>query len=284
MPGWDGSRKGIVAPGRMYGRALLLNFRKNSNMYHVSALLILSDDAPQGLLSSLQTAYPGACKMALRVSSTPFVTGRPFTLLRDGNVHSSGAVGLAILKATPSLRTTFDGLHPLSPVMKVTAAEGNLIHTLNDGNPSQLLLDAIRSTGLYGENAKEDNFVLGVSTSPEVLHQRAFRITSGDPKRGTLALETDATITEGLFVQFFKSSTPSDVAQPDRTPSISFMTTSDAAGTRAQDGHAGSVDVESVRIIEGAFVAGSENGWTVAQADEEAWACSVPGASTSVAW
>ncbi|KZV66229.1 hypothetical protein PENSPDRAFT_97911 [Peniophora sp. CONT] len=251
---------------------------------YVSALVMFSDDAPQGLLSALKAAYPETYKMALRASSTPFVTGRPFTLLRDDEVHSSGAMGFALLKSKPSFSTGFAGLRPLSPSMKVTAAEGNLIHTLNDSNPSQLLLDAIRAAGLYGDGAKEDRFVLGVSTSAESIHERAFRITSGDPKRGTLALETDATIAENSFVQFFKSSPPTDVARPSETPSISFMTTSDVPGMPLQNSSENSMDVESVRIFDASFVAGSENGWTVAQASEEVWACSVPGASASMTW
>jgi hypothetical protein len=44
----------------------------------------------------------------------------------------------------------------------INRAEGNLIHTLDGKNPSQLLLAAIKSSQINGEDAKEDSFYLGV--------------------------------------------------------------------------------------------------------------------------
>ena len=58
---------------------------------------------------------------------------------------------------------------------------------------------------------------------------------------------------------------------PADSPSISFMTTSDAAATPSERSHEDSMDVESVHIFDGSFIVGSENGWTVAQPGEEAW-------------
>ncbi|KAH9956222.1 hypothetical protein BGW80DRAFT_1389946, partial [Lactifluus volemus] len=73
----------------------------------VHTIITLTDNAPQGLNKSL-SSFPHATKirsplrLGLFGSSTPFVTRRPYTLLYNGSVNSSGAVGIA-LSAGPRL-------------------------------------------------------------------------------------------------------------------------------------------------------------------------------------
>lgn len=43
-------------------------------------------------------------------SPTPFITGHPFTLLRNGKLQDSGAVGLALQTAPVKRDLNFDGL------------------------------------------------------------------------------------------------------------------------------------------------------------------------------
>ncbi|KAH9954528.1 hypothetical protein BGW80DRAFT_1401052 [Lactifluus volemus] len=57
-------------------------------------------------------------------SSTPFVTGRPYTLLYGRLVNSSRAVGIALSAGPrPTLQTTFHGLRAITEPLKVTRYE-----------------------------------------------------------------------------------------------------------------------------------------------------------------
>lgn len=93
--------------------------------------------------------------------------------------------------------------NPLSP-----SSQGNLVHTLNNANPSKLLTSAItsRSKTRTMVNSKEEDFYLGLlaedrqvgavlpvvassrSTVPQSF-EKIYTITSGDPSRGSLALD-----------------------------------------------------------------------------------------------
>ena len=60
-------------------------------------------------------------KLGLFASSTPFVTGRPYTLIFNGSVKSSGAVGLALSAGPrPVPKTAFPGQRAISAPLKVT--------------------------------------------------------------------------------------------------------------------------------------------------------------------
>ena len=60
-------------------------------------------------------------KLGLFASSTPFVTGRPYTLIFNGSVKSSGAVGLALSGGSrPLAETAFPGLRAITGPLKVT--------------------------------------------------------------------------------------------------------------------------------------------------------------------
>jgi hypothetical protein len=58
--------------------------------------------------------------MGLIGSSTPFVTGRPVTLLQNSSVLSEGAVGFAVRVPFSIPREIFQGLEPISDVLVVT--------------------------------------------------------------------------------------------------------------------------------------------------------------------
>ena len=60
-------------------------------------------------------------KLGLFASSTPFVMGRPYTLIFNGSVKSFGAVGLALSAGPrPVPKTVFPGLRAISAPLKVT--------------------------------------------------------------------------------------------------------------------------------------------------------------------
>jgi hypothetical protein len=60
-------------------------------------------------------------QLGLMASSTPFITGRPFTLFYDGQIFSSGAVGLGLAHPfPPKSAVNYHGLVPLSAPVKVS--------------------------------------------------------------------------------------------------------------------------------------------------------------------
>ncbi|KAI0298130.1 hypothetical protein B0F90DRAFT_830891 [Multifurca ochricompacta] len=165
----------------------------------VHTIITLTDNAAQGLNQSL-SSFPNATKLGLFASSTPFVTGRPFTLIHNGSVKSSGAVGIALSAGPrPALRTTFPGLHAITKPMEVTQSEGNLVNKLDNANPISILISAIEKSALSGQADKDDEFYLGVLRDGELW--QVHHIMSGGPTRGTMALETETAPGEGVSVQ-----------------------------------------------------------------------------------
>ncbi len=83
-----------------------------------------------------------------------------------------------------------------------TSIEGNLVHSIDNKNPSRLLLDAIAK---LDSAAKDDTYYIGTYSSatysPGATPDKLYNIMSGDPSRGTLALEGDSSPTEGARVQ-----------------------------------------------------------------------------------
>lgn len=54
-------------------------------------------------------------------SSTPFITGRPFTMFFNDRVYSEGAVGVAISGASHSFHVDFPAnLQPITPELIIT--------------------------------------------------------------------------------------------------------------------------------------------------------------------
>ncbi|KIM66880.1 hypothetical protein SCLCIDRAFT_61631, partial [Scleroderma citrinum Foug A] len=166
----------------------------------IDNIIYFSDRASEGISTALQNAFPSSNKLALLASSTPFLTGRPVTLFYNGQIHSSGAVGIALLSSPPShLALSFPTLVLLTPALPITSAEGNLIFSINLSNPTRLLLSAIQKRGLShsGDStsvSKEDSFYVGVMS-------QLYHINSGDPSRGTIALDTSMAPKEGSLVQ-----------------------------------------------------------------------------------
>lgn len=118
-------------------------------------------------------------------SSTPFITGRPFTMFFNDRVYSEGAVGVAISGVSHSLHVDFPpNLQPLTPELTITryvphtdiassssrlhprSCEGNLINSLDNLNPARMLLKAIEAAGIH--NMKDDDFYLTLTQDGHV--------------------------------------------------------------------------------------------------------------------
>jgi len=208
------------------------------------------------------------------------VTGRPYTLIFNGSVASSGAVGIALSAGRrPTLQTKFPGLRAITPQLRVTRSEGNLVNELDDRNPTALLVSAIEKSTLSGKAAKEDEFYLGVLRDGELW--QVHRIVSGGPSRGMMALETETAPGEGTSVQLFHS--PNDAAAPTAPPhaakdALTFIAVPQCESTIAGQGE------DTVTVLEDRFLAASENGFMLSRENEMTWTCITPGSQARLAW
>jgi len=62
-------------------------------------------------------------------SSTPFITGRPFTMFYNDRVYSEGAVGVAISGVSHSFHVDFPAtLEPVTPEVSITRCASCTTH------------------------------------------------------------------------------------------------------------------------------------------------------------
>ncbi|KAF8258886.1 hypothetical protein EI94DRAFT_1669339 [Lactarius quietus] len=243
----------------------------------VHTVITLTDNAPQGLNQALSSSFTHATKLGLFASSTPFVTGRPYTLIFNGYVKSSGAVGLALSAGPrPVSQTSFPGLRAITAPLKVTQSEGNLISELDNTNPTELLISAMESGA-----AKDDEFYMGVLRDGELW--QLHHILAGGPSRGTMALDTETAPGEGTSVQLFHRPMSSKIAPaagalPKNT--LAFVASPQVGHDMVEE--VGSED--DVTVLQDTFVAASENGFMLSRGSEPTWTCVAPGAQARLTW
>ncbi|KAG9013911.1 hypothetical protein FRB94_004291 [Tulasnella sp. JGI-2019a] len=249
----------------------------------IKNMIYFSDGAPEGLKASLDSYFPAAAKMGLVASSTPFVTGRPFTLLEGNKVWSDGAVGLALLNSVPKLSHSFYGYEAFSKPYTVSSAESNLIHSLDNRNPVKELLSASSSIqgGLPGGgiNASKDiDVYLGTLVDGSDTYQRIYQVSSGGPTKGILALNSESGPSVGTKVQFLYRPQDTMYNDPHSTPnrpSLQFSSSSEDTSHASDD--------EQEYKVTDSFFASSENG-LVLSSSLGSWVSSVPGAKSSFNW
>lgn len=264
------------------------------NKSTVSSFLYLSDGAPEGLLNSLGLHFPVASQIGLIGSSTPFITGRPFTLFQGSSIYSDGAVGLAIFNQE-SQRTSvnFKNVRAVSRPMEVTQAQTNLVETLDHGNPVESLLLAMKSSGSM--NKDQDIYLAVLDGSPAIdsnaselriyNYSRVYRITAGGPSRGSILLDAAEGPQTGTKVQFVviasQKPSPSSIPASQVVPTVTLSLISDS------DMQTVPTDPE-VREIDNVFLGTSENGFILGSGEEGSskrpWICTVPGTTSSLQW
>ncbi|KAL7422747.1 hypothetical protein Q5752_002039 [Cryptotrichosporon argae] len=170
-----------------------------------AAFVLLTDATPRPLLSALDRLYPAAAKVGLVTAPTPFITGRPHTLLHGERVYEAGALGLA-------LRTPLDvavdyGVEPLSEPFTIAAAQGNMLLRLagDSPNPAQTLIASIqrRDRTRATQLVKDEEFYLRLERAGGA-GEGVVKILSGDPGRGAISLETEDSLVPGQVVQFMQ--------------------------------------------------------------------------------
>ncbi|KAG6831048.1 hypothetical protein H0H87_006290 [Tephrocybe sp. NHM501043] len=274
--GWAGRKRREALPEGLQGVKCVGRSSGfiGSNGCRPTGIFYFTDRAPEGLLSALE-AFPGVPSLGLIASSTPFITGRPVTLFHNGSIYDSGAIGVAL--ATPSAVTTsFTGCVPISPAMPITDCEGNMVNALGGESPTQLLLGAIRKSGMdmdaAGSFKDDETFLLG-----DERGSRMYRITAGDPSRGPISLEPqNAAPPVGSLVQFFH------LPKQPQSPLVSTVIDGSFNLRTCSEEQPVAVDEAPASTEEsGSFVAGSENGFVLSQGCS-AWTCTVRGGQTSL--
>ncbi|KAG2131817.1 hypothetical protein DEU56DRAFT_813472 [Suillus clintonianus] len=253
----------------------------------VSSILYFSDKAPEGIAKALKATFPHSHELGFLAASTPFITGRPVTLFYDGEIYSDGAIGIALQPSMghTSLTVEFPGLVDLTPDLRITSSEGNLIFTIDNGNPTRLLLAAMNKHGFDSRDVllKDDEFYVGVMSNGKV--ERLHRIISGDPSRGTIALGTTSAPPQGSIMRMLylprRDEAALNLEPTHRNASISLIATPDSIGGEPPS----SVLENDVLVVDGNFIAGSENGFVLRRdAKEESWPCTLPGGRARLCW
>ncbi|KAF7767884.1 hypothetical protein Agabi119p4_7127 [Agaricus bisporus var. burnettii] len=250
----------------VWGDERALNFYSPS---HIQGVLYFSDLKPEGLLSSF-THLPNVNKLGLIASSTPFVTGRPVTLFQNHEIFSSGAVGLVFERKT-CLAVDFLDVTKISPVMTVTKSEGNMVNSLDNKNPTQLLLSAIKQSGLKAHASdwlkEEEQFSLAALSSSGKV-DRVYKITAGDPSRGSISLDSPYAPTLGTQVQFLhrpSSSLPNLALSQLHRSAFNFLTVSEEVYASSRPNSQEDFEL----VLENTFLASSENGFVLGRDEGE---------------
>lgn len=223
-----------------------------------ASFIFFSDTSPHGLIEGLATQFPASSVLGLTAPPTPFETGRDQTLLISlpqggsagvqphSSIHTDGAVGVALVASNdardadhlpiPSVKTTFEGLKPFGPCREITAAQGNIISSLDGANAAQQFLRDIQTRGhpldlktsgsevqssdaqkeaekmseqqarqIASKVKKEEDFFIAVYAEPALNASSdaqpesllLAQILSGHPSRGTLSIDTQVELGPG---------------------------------------------------------------------------------------
>ncbi|ORY35549.1 hypothetical protein BCR39DRAFT_510672 [Naematelia encephala] len=255
--GWDGfwrAERGIERMEELEG-------------IDAKGFLLLCDGTPRPVLDSISEMYPGMSSLGLITAPTPFLTGRPHTLIHNKDVFSTGTLGLAL--PFPLSTDTSYGLEQLDEPCSITSAQGNMLLKLSttNPNPTQILISAIqRRTG--GTLSKEEDFFLALLSPDDSKIQRAVKILSGDPSRGAISLEMEEPLLVGQRIQFMHR--PQSTG--DLTPKQGQIT---FAALRKSD-NLDSIPLQGTPRVQDGFLACSEDGFI-----NNSSICTVPGATCS---
>ncbi|EIW68173.1 hypothetical protein TREMEDRAFT_15842, partial [Tremella mesenterica DSM 1558] len=185
------------------------------------SLIYLSDSSPYRTASALGNMFPSSVNAGFITAPTPFLTGRPHTLLLNSKPVHASAVGIAL---PFPLRSQVDyGLSALSEQMTISSAKGNLLLRIKEGNgnPAQALISSIQTR--FGDQGlrKEDDFYLSIK---DPSGGRMVRILSGDPSRGTISLDTSLSLKPNTKVKFMYRPNPlSSISLPTSQNEIHFV-------------------------------------------------------------
>ncbi|KAI9305417.1 hypothetical protein BJ944DRAFT_161804 [Cunninghamella echinulata] len=199
----------VSQPPQTYDE-LPFTITNDNNNKTPSMILMASDNEPDQLLNTLDHHFPVTPKFGIVGASTPFINhGLPYTLFYNDQIMKAGTVGFISYSSDNNnnnnnnllndIQIQYPYLESLGSPFTITRARGNVILDLDDKGATRLLLDLINKVNV----SKDEEFYLGIF-SKNGNDKTVARITSGDPARGNMSVDTTLDLYEGQYVQFMK--------------------------------------------------------------------------------
>lgn len=159
-------------------------------------------DGP-ALLAGLDFAFPTAAKIGGLASGGASVGGH--TLYLNDEVHSSGAVGVALSGNIVVDTVVAQGCRPVGKPMRITSAERNMLLSADDRPPMETLQELFERADPAERDRMQRNLFIGIAMDPLEDDAQAGdflirNIVGIDAERG--AIGVGALLSEGQLVQF----------------------------------------------------------------------------------
>ncbi|KAG2178099.1 hypothetical protein INT43_003352 [Umbelopsis isabellina] len=273
--GWE-SFKSVSTNAQAHQQLPELQNLKNSPKF----AWIISDHEPYQVIESLDHQFPHAIKAGLIGTSTPFTTGTPYTMFYNGKHMAGGSIGF-VSSSVPEMKTKveFQALEKLGNPMTITRCRGNIILDLDESSATGLLLDLLNK-GHNAKISKEKEFYLGTCADhgeDNASLVSVHKVTSGDPSKGNMSIDTTADFKVGQRVQFLhrmdvdESAVIPSAGSPDQKQIICSVTDKD--GT-IEFSKSLKQDIES--MIPAVFGGSSENGALVGLPNQPTYVFDAP--------
>ncbi|KAJ3415770.1 hypothetical protein HDV05_004234 [Chytridiales sp. JEL 0842] len=215
--GWGGFDMSRFSSEITHGReeeVVLPEGLKGADVKKGDVIVTISDSDPHAFLEILDRHYPSTPKFGIVATMTPFSTGLPQTLYSTKKTLSQGLLGLVIsppLEKKLNVGMTNGTLEPFSDWMRITNCRGNVILTLDDAFAARSLLKSTESGGVEGLISGDKELYLevdtfGSGTKFEVgSGEKVYKIISGDPSKGTIAVDCERDLKVGMGVRTIAS-------------------------------------------------------------------------------
>lgn len=245
---------------------------------NVSSLFYFTDDMAEGLSAALDHRLPRISKMGVTASSTPFVTGRPFTFYHNGAFHSSGAFGVALCNhERPEIKVNLANLFNIGEEYAITSASSNLIYTINEQPAADVLMKIVTSRTRPVETAEPEKVYLGLLDGQEI--QRVLSVSAGSPSRGALLLDAETAPRVGQTVAFLTSvQSPSLV--PSTLDSSSIQIEAMCLSPEESQTQLPAEEMAQDVVLQNRFQIATDNGFAV-DSGHGLWHCKIPGTTAS---
>ncbi|KAJ1939968.1 hypothetical protein FBU59_003950 [Linderina macrospora] len=237
----------------------------------VRMILLASDKESRQVMDALDRRFPGATKIGVVGTQTPFVNGREFTLFGNSKVYDSGIVGLAFVDGEQGLckedfkaiGVACSGLEAVTEPQQIVRCKGNVVLELEDGEAARSLIAAVRRRRLEtGSQSLDHRLFAKIADGEESL---VFQVTGGDPAKGGLAIDTLKDISVGQSIQFlmrtdYQAKSPLALEIPDN--SIDTLTVAFAADDQSTVGQLNGSSSANIAssvfggVTEGGFIFG----------------------------
>jgi small ligand-binding sensory domain FIST len=157
----------------------------------------------QALLAGLDYAFPAAAKIGGLASGGASVGAH--TLYLNHEVHSSGAVGIALSGNIVVDTVVAQGCRPIGKPMRVTGADRNMLLSADGRPPMETLQEMFEHADAGERDRIQRNLFMGIAMDPLLDSAQAGdflirNIVGADAERG--AITVGGLLNEGQLVQF----------------------------------------------------------------------------------